>query len=318
MKSILGSLFLFFCFSLQAQVLNQRPKPQSPDYILGVGDQVAVHVTAMDDLPPGPMVIGPNGLLDFPLIGQVQASGLTIDEFRKGLAAKLSKYITDPDITVNLTDTQSRPVSVVGEVSNPGVHQMIGVKRLLDVISMSGGLKPDAGPNVVVTRQPQWGKLAAGPVVVDSTTGASSTTLPLDSLLALKKPEENIVLEPGDVVSVPKAELIYVVGDVRKAGAFEVTTHNTISLMQAVSMAEGLAPDNSAKNARIMRPAPNGDGSMSEIPVNIPRVFAGKDPDVKLFANDVLYVPHSGLKVGSREAISAAIGLTTGLVIYHH
>ena len=316
MKWLLGSILFFLTLSSQAQVLNQRPKEQEQEYVLGVGDQLSVHVASMDDLPAGPMLVGPNGLLDFPMIGQVKASGLTIDQFRQELTGKLSKYITSPDVTVNLVETESRPVSVVGEVTNPGLHQMVGTKRLLDVLSLSGGLKPDAGPNVIVTRQPQWGKLPAGPVTTDSATGTTSTTLPLDSLLSLKNPGDNIVMEPGDVVSVPKAELIYVVGDVVKAGGFEVTTHPTISLMQAVSLAQGLGPDNSAKNARIIRPAPNGDGSMSEIPVDIDKIFAGKAPDVKLYANDVLFVPHSGFKVGSRRAIEAAIGLTTGILIY--
>ena len=316
MKWLFSSILIFLSLSTQAQVLNERPREQAPQFVLGVGDQVSVRVASLDELPTTPMRIGPNGLLDFPLVGQVQASGLTIDQFRAALAAKLTKYISTPDITVNLVETESRPVSVVGEVSNPGLHQMIGEKRLLDVISMSGGLKPDAGPNVVVTRQPQWGKLNAGPVTVDSATGVSSTRLPLDTLLDLRSPGDNIVMEPGDVVSVHRADLIYVVGHVKKAGGFELTTHNTVSLLHAVSLAEGLGPDNAAKNARIIRPAPNGDGSMSEIPVDIPKIFAGKAPDVSLHANDVLFVPHSGFKVGSRRAIEAAIGLSTGILIY--
>ncbi len=249
-------------------------------------------------------------------MGQVKAGGLSIDQLRDELKAKLSKYINSPDITINLIESESRPVSVVGEVMNPGLHQMIGPKRLLDVISMSGGLKPDAGPNVLVTRQPQWGKLNVGPVTSDPATGATSTTLPLDKLMALKTPEENIVMEPGDTVSVPKAELIYVVGDVKKAGGFELTTHGTMSMLHAITLAEGLGPDSAAKNARILRPAPNGDGSMSQIPIDIPKVFAGKAPDVQLYANDVLFVPHSGFKVGSRRAIEAAIGITSGMLIY--
>lgn len=316
MKLLLGSIFLLCSLGTQAQVLNQRPQEQQAEYILGVGDQISVHVAALDDMPAGPMLIGPNGSLDFPLVGQVPASGLTIDQFRASLGNKLSKYITSPDITVNLVDTQSRPVSVVGEVTNPGLHQMVGTKRLLDLISISGGLKPDAGPEVVVTRQAEWGKLPAGPVVVDPVTKTSSTRLPLDSLMALKNSGDNIVLEPGDVISVPKAELIYVVGDVKKAGGFLVTSHTTISLLQAVSMAEGLAPDNKATHARIIRPAPNGDGQMTDIPVNIDAIFAGKAPDQKLYANDILFVPHSDLKVNTRRAIDAAIGLTTGLLIY--
>ena len=138
----------------------------------------------------------------------------------------------------------------------------------------------------------------------------------MDSLLALKAPENNILMEPGDTVSVPRAELVYVVGDIKKPGGFELTAHNNMSLLHAVALAEGLGPDNAASHARILRPAPNGDGSMSQIPIDIPKILSGKDKDVQLFANDVLFVPHSGFKVGSRRAIEAAIGLTTGILIY--
>ncbi len=309
-------LLLCLPFGSAAQTMQRRPPVSVPEFTLGVGDSIAVHVADLDDMPTAPMRIGPNGTLEFPLIGQVQASGLTIDQLRQELVGKLSKYLAAPDITINLAESESRPVSVVGEVSNPGMHQMIGPKRLLDVISMSGGLKPDAGPMVVVTRQGQWGKLDVGPVIADAATGTSSTSLPLDSLLALKSPEDNIVMEPGDTVSVPRAELIYVVGDVHKAGGFELTAHKTSSVTHAVTLAEGLAPDNAAARARILRPAPNGDGTMSEIPIDIPKIFAGKAPDIQLFANDVLFVPHSGFKTGSRRAIEAAIGVTSGLLIY--
>lgn len=316
MKYLLGGVLLCLQISSSAQVLQQRPAATESAFVLGVGDQITVHVTDLDDVPTTPLRIGPNGTLSFPLVGPVQASGLTLDQFRDVLATKLSKYITAPDITVNLVESQSRPVSVVGEVSNPGVRQMIGSQRLLDVISMAGGLKADAGPNVVITRQPQWGVLNAGAVTVDPVTKASSTTLALDALLALKTPGNNIVMEPGDTVSIPRADLVYVVGDVKKAGGFELTTHNTMSLLHAVTLAEGMGPDNAGNRARILRPAPNGDGSMSQIPIDIPKILAGKDKDVQLFANDILFVPHSGFKEGSRRAIEAAIGLTTGVLVY--
>ena len=317
MKLLLICMLVCAQSCLQAQVMHRRPSEQPPDYVLGVGDQLSVHVTDMQDLPSTPVRIGPNGTLDFPLIGQVQASGLTLNQFREELSTKLSKYITSPDIAINLVESQGRPVSVVGEVSNPGMHQLVGPQRLLDVISLSGGLKPDAGPSVMVTREARWGKLDAGPVTVDPATGTTSTSFPLDGLLSLKHPEENIVIEPGDVISVPRADLIYVVGDVRKAGGFELTTHRTMSLLHAVTLAEGLGPDNSASHARIIRPAPNGDGSMSEIPIDIPKIFAGKAPDVQLFANDVLFVPDSSFKKAGGKAVDAAIGLTTGILIYH-
>ncbi len=316
MMWFLGALLLCAAPNAGAQGLQQRPTMAEPEFTLGVGDQISVHVANLDDMPTAPMQIGPNGTLDFPLIGPVQASGMTVGQLRTELATQLGKYIKSPDVTVNLVQSASRPVSVVGEVVNPGVRQMVGPQHLLDVISMAGGLKPDAGPNVLVTRQPQWGKLQAGVVTEDAATHSYATKLPLDSLLALKAPENNILMEPGDTVSVPRAELVYVVGDVKKSGGFELTTHNTMSLLHAVTLAEGLEANSAASHARILRPSPNGDGPVAEIPIDIPKILAGKDKDVPLFANDILFVPHSGFKAGSKRAVEAAIGLTTGILIY--
>ncbi len=315
-KSLLGAVLLCLPLCAGGQVLQQRPTAAAPEFILGIGDQISVHVADMEDVPAGPLRIGPNGTLDFPMIGQVQASGLTVSQLRQDLVTRLRKYIVSPDVTVNLVESESRPVSVIGEVSNPGVRQLVGPRRLLDVISMAGGLKPDAGPNVLITRQPQWGKLDVGPVTDDPLTHTSSTSVPLDSLMALKAPENNILIEPGDTISVPKADLVYVLGDVKKPGGFELTRHNSISLLNAVTLAEGMGPDDAGSHARILRPASNGDGSMTEIPVNIPKVLAGKDKNIQLFANDIVFVPHSGFKVGSRRAIEAAIGITTGVLVY--
>ena len=318
MKRSLGiaTAALVFTLHLCSQTTLQRRPEQPQEYVLGPGDQIALHVADMDDMPQGPLKIDPTGLIDLPLIGRVQAAGLTVDQLHEEIAAKLSKYVHSPDITINLSGMESRPVSVVGEVSNPGIHQLSGPTRLLDVVSLCGGLKPDAGPSLLVTRDARWGKLEGSEVKLDQATGATTTTISVDSLLKLKSPDENILMRPGDVVSVPKGELIYVVGDVKKAGGFVLSTHRTMSVSEAVSLAEGLGPDSAAGSARILRPNPNGDGEHTLIAVNVNKIFQGKEPDVKLYADDILFVPHSGFKVGSRRAIEAAIGVTTGMLIY--
>ncbi len=317
-----GYLFvaLMFAFPGSSQTssqstLQRRPE-QLPEYVLGPGDQIALHVADMDDMPQGPVRIDPSGFIDLPLVGRVQAGGLTVDQLHAELTAKLSKYVSVPDITINMTGMESRPVSVIGEVANPGIHQLVGPTRLLDVISLSGGLKPDAGPDILVTREANWGKLDGSQIASDATTGKTTATIYLDSLTKLKDPSQNILMRPGDVVSVPKGELVYVVGNVKKAGGFVLSAHRTMSVTEAVSLAEGLAPDSASSSARILRPNPNGEGEHTLIPVNVDKIFSGKAPDVKMYADDILYVPHSGLKAGSKRAIEAAIGISSGILIY--
>ncbi len=298
----------------QDPVLQHRAV--APEYVLGAGDQVTIRVADLEDLPDRPLTIDPSGLIDLPLAGRVQAAGLTIPELKAELVRKLARYISKPEVAINLAVSGSQPVSVIGQVNNPGVHQLDGTKRLLEVLSLSGGIKADAGPRVLVTREKKWGSIPGSDKRVDPATGDTTVSFYLDALMTSRAPEDNIVILPNDVISVPRADLVYVVGDVKKAGGFQLSAHETVLLTQAITLAEGLGPDSAAHNARILRPAPGGDGTPREIPVNIDKIFAGKSPDVKLYANDVLFVPVSGMKVTARRAMEAVIGVTTGILIY--
>lgn len=295
--------------------LIPRPPP-APDYVLGAGDEIVLHVVDMDEISNKPIRIDPNGFVDLPLAGRLQASGLTLEQFKALVATKLTKYINSPQISLNLTDNQSRPVSIVGSVNSPGVHQLQGPKRLIEVISLAGGVKPDAGSRVILTRENKWGPLPLPGARNDLTSGFSTASVSLDDLMSSKNPSENILVEPNDIVSIPKAEVVYVVGNVKKAGGFQLSSHVSITLLQALSLAEGLDRDSAASRAKIIRPAQGGDGKPIEIPVDIKAIFAGKSPDVPLFANDILFVPNSLAKSGARRTADAILQAATGVALY--
>ena len=309
-------LLLIAFLPVQAQTNLQKRIHAPTKYQLAPGDQFLLHVDDLTDIPDKPLRVDPEGFIDLPLAGRIEVAGLTLDEFKAKLAAKLTKYIDQPQISINLTESGNQPVSVVGEVNNPGVHQISGEKRLLDVLSLSGGLKPDAGSRLILTREPRYGPIDAADVKIDPVTKYSTASFRVDSLMSSRNPGDNILVEPNDVISIPRAEAVYVVGDVRKAGGFELSTHETMPILQVISLAEGLGPDNSAKHAHILRPGPNGEGTAQDIPVDVDKIFAGKAPNIPLYANDILFIPHSGLKVTSRRALEAAIGVTTGLLVY--
>jgi polysaccharide export outer membrane protein len=288
------------------------------DYVLGPGDEIVLHVVDLDEIPEKSIRIDPSGFIDLPLAGRVEASGLTVEQLKASLAAKLAKYISAPHISINLTDDQSRPVSIIGAVNSPGVHQLQGPKRLIEVISLAGGVRSDAGAIVIITRQSKWGTLPLPSVQVAETEGFSTARISLDSLLAAKHPAENIPILPNDVISVPKADLVYVVGDVKKAGGFQLSSHASMSVLQALSLSEGFGPAASPKNARIMRPTEKDASQMQEIPVNLQKIFEGKMPDVALYANDVLFVPNSLAKSSARRVAEAVLQAGTGVAIYAH
>ncbi len=289
---------------------------QSQDYVLGPGDQMQLHVVDMDEIPDKPILVDPSGFVDLPLAGRMEASGKTLEEFKAALAAKLSRYITDPRITINLVDDQSRPVSIIGAVNSPGVHQLQGPKRLIEVISLAGGLRQDAGSRVILTRQTSWGALPLPNAKTDTAEGFSTASISLDDLLSATRPAENILVQPHDVISIPKADLVYVVGDVKKAGGFQLSSHSSMSVLQAISLSEGLGPSASPKSARIMRPTDTSASAMQEIPVDLQKIFAGKAPDVSLRPNDVLFVPNSLAKSSARRAAEVILQTASGIAIY--
>lgn len=305
----------------QAAAVDHASSPAAAngqEYVLGPGDAVSIHVDDLQEIPDKPVRVDPNGFVDLPLAGHFQASGLTLEGFKTTLAARLRRYITNPEISVALTDNQSRPVSVIGSVNAPGVHQLQGPKRLIEVISLAGGVKADAGFKVIVTRESAWGRIPLSDAKVDSTGGFSTAAISLDSLLAGTNPQQNIPIEPNDVISIPKAEVVYVTGQVKRSGGFPLSSHESMSLLQAISLAEGLGPDAQSKKARILRPTEGDRSKVTDIPVDVKSILEGKAPDVQLYANDVLFVPNSAAKTATRRTIDTVLQGAVGLAIYAH
>ena len=304
---------------LQAQApgAGTTQASQSIQYLLGPGDQIGIHVMDLDDVSDKPVRIDPAGAVDLPLVGRIIAGGLTVEQFRDALAQKLSKYIDSPQIAINVLEYHSQPVSILGAVNNPGIHQLTGPKRLLDVISLAGGLRQDAGDKLTITRQMSWGALPLPNSHKDSSGQFSIAEVSLGSLTTARNPIDNIFVKPNDTVSVPKAEIVYVMGQVKKAGGFQITSHDSLSLLKALALAEGLDHDASPKKARIMRASALGTGSnVNEVPVDLQQILAGKAPDIELHADDVLFIPSNSAQSAMRRATEAAIQIATGVAIY--
>ena len=302
----------------QTRDLIPRATPAARDYALGPGDQIVVHVVDMDELSDKPIRIDANGFVDLPLVGRMEASGLSTEEFKSALAAKLSRYIDSPKISVNLVDNQNRSVSVLGSVNSPGMRSLQGPRHLADVLSEAGGTRADAGPRIVVTREERWGPLPLPGAKPDSSHHFTTATLLLSDVLGGRNPADNILIEPGDVISVPKEELVYVLGNVKRAGGFPMGSHDSMALLQALALAEGTDHDAAESHAKILRPRPGNDGRPEEIPVDIAKIVQGKDADVPLFPDDILFVPNSALKSSSRRAAEAVLQVATGVIIYRH
>src|SRR5437588_2346223 len=132
----------------------------------------------------------------------------------------MKRYLQEPDVSISISEFRSQPISILGAVQNPGVHQLQGRKNLFAVLSLAGGLRQDAGYRVRITRKLEWGRIPL-PGALDDPSGQFSTaSVSIKSIMDATSPAENIAIKPEDVISVPKADLVYVIGAVHKSGGF--------------------------------------------------------------------------------------------------
>src|SRR4029077_13485082 len=135
----------------------------------------------------------------------VKAAGLTVDELEAALVKALQEFIREPKVAVSVAEFHSQPVSVIGAVTNPGVLQLQGSKSLIEVLSMAGGVRNDAGSNITITRKREWGVLPLPEAKLDPSGQFSSADIKLKDVLGAANPEQNILIRPNDVISVARS-----------------------------------------------------------------------------------------------------------------
>lgn len=286
------------------------------DYVLGTDDRITVTVLDLDEIRPDKVLrVDAAGEIQLPVVGSLHVAGLTVDQTRRLLIEKLKGVLRTPDVTVTVSDFRNRPVSVVGAVKLPGVQQIHGRLSLSEVLSLAGGLDPLAGNVVQVTRSKAVGDLPLPGARTDETGQFQVGEVDLQALLNGKVPASNIQLMPEDMISVPKAEPVYVIGAVKKAGGFVLNERRNVTVLEALSLAEGLGPFSAAQRARILRQKPGSD-QRDEIVINLRKMLAGALPDRPLQPNDILFVPSSGVKEASLRAVEAMIVTASGIVIF--
>jgi polysaccharide export outer membrane protein len=309
----------------QAQPARTQMTPEKPaqpvqaedisHYLLGPDDQLKIWALGIEEITDKPVRVDPNGDIDLPVIGRVHARGLTVEQLKGELMQRLAKEVLKPQVSVELVDFGSQPVSVMGAVNHPGVFQLRGRKTLMEVVSTAEGLRPDAGPRVNISREIQYGPLPLPGAKPDSTGKYSVAEVGVKELLAGENPSENILILPHDVVTVPVAEAVFVMGEVKKPGEVALKSNAGMSVLQALASAEGLGPAPAPQNAKIVRIVP-GTAERKEIPVDLKKVIAGTAEDVSMRPNDILVVPPSAPKKVATRAIEAAIQTVTGVVIW--
>jgi polysaccharide export outer membrane protein len=288
----------------------------SPAYVLGAGDVITIRALDADEISDKPIRLGDNGFITLPLVGRVRASGLTTEQLEAALAIRLKPLIRNPEVSVSVVEQRSQPVSIIGSVNAPGVQQLQGRKTLVEMLSLAGGVRQDAGHAIKITRRLQWGPIPVPGAAADVTGRFSVAEINLKEILEARNPSGNIQIMPDDVISVPRAEMVYVIGEVKKSGGFTIGERESLSTLQALSLAEGLNATAAPQNARILRLDP-GAPKRTEISVDLRRILAGKENDVRLEPDDILFIPGSKSKNVAIRSLEAAVQIGTGIAIYH-
>jgi polysaccharide export outer membrane protein len=298
-----------------AQTSAPAQKPER-GYVLGPGDQVLIQVVELPDFSSHPYRVDSDGTVGLPLVGRIRASGLTLEHFENEVTQSLKKQVIDPHVVVSVSEPRSQPVSVIGSVNTPGTRQVQGPTTLFDAIAGAGGLKPEAGNVVTITRQPNEGPLELPNASRDPKTGVWTANITLRDLVDLRDSAANIEIKPHDQISVSRAPVVYVIGNVRKAGGFTVSDGRPISTLEALSLAEGFSPNASPKHARILRKQGNDTISRQEIPVNLSKILYGEKKDVELRPGDILYVPDNLSRRITGRALEITVNTISGVAIW--
>jgi len=284
-------------------------------YVLGPDDSLKIWALGVDEISDKPVRIDTAGYVDLPLLGRVQAAGMTVEQFEASLLQRLHSEVKDPRVSVELVDFGSQPVTIIGAVNQPGVHQLQGRKTLAEVLSLAGGLKTDCGPRINISRSLKFGEIPLPTANTDSTGQFSIADVDVKQLMEAKNPALNIAIQPNDVITVPQAEMVYVIGEVKKPGGIVLSEKSSVSVLEALSYAEGLTGTPSAQHSKILRPVP-GQTQRQEIALDLKKILAGKGEDIALRPNDILFVPTSTPKKAAVRAAEAAIQTATGVVIW--
>jgi polysaccharide export outer membrane protein len=241
---------------------------QSMQEVIGAGDTVRISAFRYPELTTEARV-SEEGQVQVPFIGAVVLQGLTPEKAASLIAERLKagNYVLNPEINVAIVQARSRQVSVLGHVARPGRYTLDGVSaRLSDVVAMAGGILP-SGSDIVVLKRTREGK-------------SESFNIDLDAIIRGSPEADDVELASGDSIFVPKAPVVYVYGEVARGGSYRLEPGMTV--MQAISLAGGITPRGSERNAKLRRKG--AGGAWTETPAR---------PWDPVAADDVIYIRES-------------------------
>lgn len=279
----------------QAQPAGELPAEVSPNYTLGPNDQILIRAPGADEINERPFRIDAEGFINLPLIGRIRAAGLTIHQLEGELEQRLREYIVQPQVFISMIQFRGAPVFFEGMFLRPGIYTLQGRRTLVEMMAVVGGLQPGASRRIRVRRHLEYGPIPLPNAVEDPEKKISTVEISMASLRENVNPAEDIVLQSYDVVTVERAELIYVAGEVAKPGTIELGERDFVTVTQALTMAGGFTRDAKRSGVRVLRPVVNTN-RRADIAIDLSGIYDGRANDFPLLPNDVLYIPRSGMR----------------------
>jgi polysaccharide export outer membrane protein len=272
---------------------------QTESLVIGPADGLTVKVLEAPELTQSARVTDSG---EFPLIvgGDIKIAGLTTAQAVQAIEKTLiaGNYFLNPHVTITVDHYATLSVTVLGEVKVPGNHETDTPRTVLDVISLSGGLTPAAARRITIQRR--------------GTKERIEYTLSNNAGEAL---DPNIVVNPGDTVFIPRAGIVYMLGDFVRPGGIAMDTNDTkLSALQALTYAGGTPPNAVPSHARLIRK--QADGTYANIALPLAAMQKGKQADIQLQADDIVYVPFSYLR-NMAININGLVSATGAAAIYH-
>jgi polysaccharide export outer membrane protein len=281
--------------SVAAPEKASRIETNSSALVIGPGDDLEITVYGAPDLSAHTRVSA-DGNISMPLIDYVRIAGLSSSEAEATIETRLreNNVLNNPHVSVYVKEYNSSGISVSGEVVKPGFYTALGSRRLFDVLQAAGGPTDKAANEAMISHRDQK----------DATTVHIS-----------KNPAEmaasNVELQPGDTVVVPKAGIVYVLGEINRPGGYVLNSTGGITVLQVVAVAAGPTHLASPGKTRLLRRTENG---FQEQQIDLKKLLRGKGQDVSLRNDDILFIPSSTIK----EALnaSALVGIAASTAIY--
>jgi polysaccharide export outer membrane protein len=276
-----------------------QPAPDSQRYRIGAGDVLDIRILNRPQLSREAVRVEGDGTIRMPLIeGEILAACKSEGELANEISKRYLKYYRNAQVDVFIKEYHAREAALIGAVTEQGRYQMQRHIRLLDLLSFAKGPSEKAGQTINIVRGPRT-EICSNNGEPESTEGSFISLRLNDTLRGDEK--ANPFILAGDIITIPEAEQVYVVGNVYTPKSLSLK--EPISVSRAIAMAGGPLRDSKTDRIHIVRQLPNGE--KSEMYVNLNAISRKRAEDVMLQANDIVEVPESTGKSLIRSLLGA-------------